>query len=54
MILILIKYYSLKKSNTENIIHLKTLLGIMMMVLLDDYNYLFHKLLVILTNLIKI
>ena len=36
-----------------NIIHLNILLGIMIMVLLDHYIYLFHKQLAILTNLIK-
>ena len=37
-----------------NIIHLNTLLGVMIMVLLDDYIYLFHKRLAILIKLIKI
>ena len=37
-----------------NIIHLNTLLGIMIMMLLDHYIYLFHKRLAILINLIKI
>ena len=37
-----------------NIIHLNTLLGIMIMMLLDRYIYLFHKLLATLINLIKI
>ena len=37
-----------------NIIHLNTLLGIMIMLLLDHYIYLFCKLLVTLINLIKI
>ena len=37
-----------------NIIHLNTLLGIMIMMLLDHYIYLFHKLLATLINLIKI
>ena len=32
-----------KKNNMVNIIHLNTLLGIMIMVLLDHYIYLFHK-----------
>ena len=50
----LIKYYSLKKNNMLNIIHLNILLGIMITVLLDHYIYLFHKLLAILINLIKI
>ena len=54
MILMLIKYQSLKKNNMVNIIHLNTLLGIMIMVLLDHYIYLFHKRLAILINLIKI
>ena len=43
-----------KKNNMVNIIHLNTLLGIMIMVLLDYYISFFHKLLVILINLIKI
>ena len=54
MILMLIKYQSLKKNNMVNIIHLNTLLGIMIMVLLDHYIYLFHKRLAILINLIRI
>ena len=37
-----------------NIIHLNTLLGIMITVLLDHYIYLFQKRLAILINLIKI
>ena len=37
-----IKHWSLKKNNKVNIIHLNTLLGIMMMMLLDHI-YLFHK-----------
>ena len=37
-----------------NIIHLNTLLGIMIMVLLDQYIYLFQSRLAILINLIKI
>ena len=37
-----------------NIIHLNTLLGIMVMMLLDHYIYFFYKLLAILINLIKI
>ena len=37
-----------------NIIHLNTLLGIMTMMLLDHYIYLFHKRLDILINLKKI
>ena len=37
MILMLIKYQSLKKNNMANIIHLNTLLGIMIMMLLDHY-----------------
>ena len=37
-----------------NIIHLNTLLGIMITVLLDHYNFFFHKLLDTLINLIKI
>ena len=43
-----------KKNNMVNIIHLNTLLGIMIMVLLDHYIYLFQKRLAILINLIKI
>ena len=43
-----------KKKHTVNIIHLNTLLGIMIMVLLDHYTYFFHKLLDTLINLIKI
>ena len=43
-----------KKNNMANIIHLNTLLGIMIMVLLDHYIYFFHKLLATLINLIKI
>ena len=43
-----------KKNNMANIIHLNTLLGIMIMVLLDHYIYLYHKLLATLINLIKI
>ena len=43
-----------KKNNMVNIIHLNTLLGIMIMILLDHYIYLFHKLLDILINLKKI
>ena len=54
MMLMLIKYQSLKKNNMVNIIHLSTLLGIMIMVLLDHCIYFFHKLLVILMNFIKI
>ena len=37
-----------------NIIHSNTLLRIMITTLLDRYIYLFHKLLAILTNLMKI
>ena len=37
MILMLIKYQSLKKNNMVNIIHLNTSLGIMTMMLLDHY-----------------
>ena len=48
----LIKYQSLKKNNTTNIIHLNELLGIMITVLLDHYTYFFHKLLATLINLI--
>ena len=44
----------LKNYNMVNIIHLNTLLGIIIIVLLDHYIYLFHKLLTILINLIKI
>ena len=54
MISILIKYWSLNKKDMVNIINLNTLLGIMIMVLLDHYIYLFHKLLVTLMNLMKI
>ena len=43
-----------KKNNMVNIIHLNTLLGIMIMTLLDHYIYLFYKRLVILINFIKI
>ena len=43
-----------KKNNLVNIIHLNTLLGIMIMTLLDHYIYLFHKRLGILINLKKI
>ena len=43
-----------KKNNTENIIHLNILLGIIIMVLLDHYISFFHKLLAILINLTKI
>ena len=50
----LIKYLPLKKNNMVNIIHPNTLLGIMIMVLLDRYISFFHKLLVTLINLIKI
>ena len=39
MILMLIKYQSLKKNNTANIIHLNTLLGITIMTLLDHFIY---------------
>ena len=42
-----------KKNNIVNIIHLNTLLGIMIMVLLNHYIYLFHKRLDILINLKK-
>ena len=48
------KNKSLKKGNMVSIIHLNTLLGIMIMMLLDHYIYLFHKLLATLINLIKI
>ena len=37
MILMLIKYKSLKNKSMANIIHLNTLLGIMIMMLLDHY-----------------
>ena len=40
-----------KKNNMVNIIHLNTLLGIMIMMLLDHYIHLFHKRLDILINL---
>ena len=43
-----------KKETMVNIIHLNTLLGIMMMMLLDHYIYFFHKRQIILINLIKI
>ena len=43
-----------KKGKMVNIIHLNTLLGIMIMMLLDHYIYLFHKQLDILINLKKI
>ena len=43
-----------KKNNMANIIHLNTLLGIMITVLLDHCIYLFHKRQTILINLIKI
>ena len=42
MILMLIKYQSLKKNNTANIIHLNTLLGIMITMSLDHYTYFFQ------------
>ena len=48
------KYQFLKKSNMVNIIHLNTLLGIMITMLLDHYIHLFHKLLDILIYLKKI
>ena len=54
MILMLIKYYSLKKNNTVNVIYVNTLLVIMIMMLVDHYIYLFHKQLDILINLKKI
>ena len=54
MILMLIKYYSLKKNNIVNVIYLNTLLGIMITMLLDHYIYLFHKRLAKLINLMKI
>ena len=53
MTLMLIKYYSLKKNITANIIHLNILLGIMMIMLLDHYIYFFHKRQAISINLIK-
>ena len=43
-----------KENNTENIIHLNTMLSIMITMLLDHYTYFFYKLLVTLINLIKI
>ena len=52
--IMLIKYYSLKENNMANIIHLNTLLGIMITMILDHYTYFFHKLLDTLINLIKI
>ena len=54
MILMLVKYQSLKKKHMVNTINLNTLLGIMIMMLLDHYIYLFHKRLATLINLIKI
>ena len=42
-----------KKNNIVNIVHLNTLLGIMIMILLDHYIYLFHKRLDMLINLKK-
>ena len=45
---------SLKKNNMVSIIHLNTLLGIMIMMLLDHYIYLFCKLQATLINLMKI
>ena len=45
---------SKKESNVVNIIHLNILLGIMIMMLLDHYIYLFHERLNILINLKKI
>ena len=48
------KLLVLKKNNMVNIIHLNTLLGIMIIMLLDHYTYFFHKLLDTLINLIKI
>ena len=51
MILMLMKYWSLKKNNMVNIIHLNTLQGIMIIMLLDHYIYLFHKWLDILISL---
>ena len=52
--IMLIKYYSLKENNMANIIHLNTLLGIMITMILDHYTYFSHKLLDTLINLIKI
>ena len=43
-----------KKEHMVNIIHLNILLGIMIMMLLNHYIYLFHKRMAILINLIKI
>ena len=54
MILTLIKYWSLKKNNAANIIHLNTLLDEMITMSLGHYSYFFHKLLDTLINLIKI
>ena len=48
------KIWVSKKNNVVNIIHLNILLGIMIMMLLDHYIYLFHKQLDILINLKKI
>ena len=48
------KYQSLKKNHMANKIHLNTLLGIMIMMLLDHYISFFHKQLAKLINLIKI
>ena len=42
-----------KKNNMANIIHLNTLLGIMIMVLLDHYIYFCRTLLAALINVIK-
>ena len=48
------KLMSLKKNNMVNIIQLNTLLGIMIIMFLDHYIYLFHKRPDILINLGKI
>ena len=51
MVLMLIKYWSLKKYHKAKIIHLNTLLDIMIMILLDHYLQNFLKRLAILINL---
>ena len=48
------KILTSKKKHMVNIIHLNTLLGIMIMMILDHYIYLFRKRLATLINLIKI
>ena len=54
MILMLIKYQSLKKKRMANIIYLNNLLDIMIMMLLGHYVKNFKKRLFILMNLMKI